>query len=720
MSTVIGIDVGGTFTDLVSYDAETGDITVAKQPTTPEAPELGVLAAVDAAPGAGLLARCSYFVHGTTVGLNALLERRGATVGLITTAGFRDVLEIRRGDRDDPYDLFWTPPPPLVPRRFRREARERIAHDGTTVSELEPADVRDAAEVFRAGGVDAVAVVLINAYANPRHELRARELLREAGFAGEVSLSHEVSGEYREYERTTTTVVDAFVRRRMGPYLHNLDRELRRRGFSGRLLVTRSGGGAFTLAEAAARPFETILSGPVAGAAATARVARVLGIRTAIVADVGGTSFDTALIEDARLPLLFQGEVQGLPLQSPWADVRSVGAGGGSVAYVDAGRLLRVGPRSAGAVPGPACYQRGGTEPTVTDAALHLGMIIPGRMSGGIVLSAERAAEALAPLAGPAGLAGTDAAAEGVVRIAAAHMAQAVRGVSVERGVDPRGSAIVAFGGAGPMFGCLLADELGVDRVVVPPNAGNFSAVGLMQADIVRSAARTLVRTLDDTTLEEIAAMASTLFDRLAERDAGGGEEAAAVGEAAGAGPGREAAGEEAAALQKAKDGEAAAVRELDLDLRYRGQEHTLTVRAEPGEDAAAIRERFATAYHRSYGHELTHPLEVVTVRSTLRVPLRGEHELVPAPPSPGEPGRKIRLWSFRRRAFVASRALPRAALTERTPGPLVVVEQTATTYVDDGFTVEAHPSGCLLISRARDAGRTGTAGTSRTETSSR
>ncbi|WP_424531910.1 hydantoinase/oxoprolinase family protein [Sphaerisporangium viridialbum] len=694
MSTVIGVDVGGTFTDLVSYDAETGEITVAKRPTTPEAPEIGVLAAVDAAAGAGLLERCSYFVHGTTVGLNALLERRGATVGLITTEGFRDVLEIRRGDRDDPYDLFWTPPPPLVPRRLRREARERIAHDGTTVRDLAPADVLAAAEVFRAEGVDAVAVVLINAYANPAHELRARDLLREAGFAGEVSLSHEVSGEYREYERTTTTVVDAFVRRRMGPYLHNLDRELHRRGFSGRLLVTRSGGGAFTLAEAAARPFETILSGPVAGAAATARVARALGIRSAVVADVGGTSFDTALIEDARLPLLFQGEVEGLPLQSPWADVRSVGAGGGSVAYVDVGGLLRVGPRSAGAVPGPACYQRGGAEPTVTDAALHLGMIIPGPMSGGVVLSAERAAEALKPLAGPSGLAGTDAVAEGVVRIAAAHMAQAVRGVSVDRGADPRSAAIVAFGGAGPLFGCLLADELGVDQVVVPPNAGNFSAVGLMQADIVRSAARTLVRALDDAGLEEIAGTAATLFARLAERDG-----AAAVPEDA---------------------EEAVAVRELDLDLRYRGQEHTLTVRAEPGDDAAMIRERFATAYHRSYGHELTDPLEVVTVRATLRVPMRAEHELVPAPPAEEEPGREIRLWSFRRRAFAATRAVPRAALAGPAEGPLVLVEPTATTYVDEGFTVEAHPSGCLLISRNAPSGIAAAEGAARTEASSR
>ncbi|WP_055480742.1 hydantoinase/oxoprolinase family protein [Sphaerimonospora mesophila] len=674
MTTVIGVDVGGTFTDLVLHDAATGDIRVAKRPTTPRAPELGVLAAVDAAAPAELLARCAHFVHGTTVGLNALLEstgprRCGAVVGLITTAGFRDVLEIRRGDRDDPYDLFWTPPPPIVPRRLRVEVAERVAADGGVVRELDPADVRRAARLFQAEGVDAVAVVLINSYADPRHELLVARTLRGAGFTGPISLSHEISGEYREYERTCTTVVDALVRHRMGPYLHNLDRELRARGFTGRLLVTRSGGGALTLDEAVARPFETILSGPVAGAVATARLSAALGVGTAIAADVGGTSFDTALIEDGRLPLLFQGEVVGLPLQSPWVDVRSVGAGGGSIAYVDSGGLLRVGPRSAGADPGPTCYLRGGTEPTVTDAALHLGMIPAGHISGGISLSAETAALALAPLAEPltppagtAGIEGVDAAAEGVIRIASAHMAQAVRGVTVERGVDPRGAAIVAFGGAGPLFGCLLADELDVDTVIVPPNAGNFSAVGLVQADIVRSAARTLVRPLDGETLPMIERLAEALFERMAADDA---------------------------------------VREVDLDLRHRGQEHTLTIPMRPGrDDVADITARFSDAYHRTFGHRLPDPLEVVTVRATTRVVLDADRPPVPAPATGDAARGTTRLWSFRRRAWTEAPVLRRAAVDGPIEGPALVLEPTATTYLDAGFTAEAHPSGCLMIKR--------------------
>ncbi|MCT9932515.1 hydantoinase/oxoprolinase family protein [Planotetraspora sp. A-T 1434] len=674
MTTVIGVDVGGTFTDLVLHDAATGEIRVAKQPTTPAAPELGVLAAVDAAVPAELLARCDHFVHGTTVGLNALLERPlsrekgGAAVGLITTAGFRDVLEIRRGDRDDPYDLFWTPPPPLVPRRLRAEVAERVAADGSVVRELDPETVRQAARLFAAEGVDAVAIVLVNSYANPAHEALAAGLLREAGFDGPISLSHEVSGEYREYERTCTTVVDAFVRHRMGPYLHNLNRELRARGFGGGLLVTRSGGGALTLSEAAARPFETILSGPVAGAVATARLSATLGLRTAVAADVGGTSFDTALIEDGRLPLLFQGEVVGLPLQSPWVDVRSVGAGGGSIAYADSGGLLRVGPRSAGADPGPVSYRRGGAEATVTDAALHLGMIPAGHISGGISLSPGKAAEALAPLAGPTGIDGTDAVAEGVIRIAAAHMAQAVRGVTVERGVDPRGTAIVAFGGAGPLFGCLLADELDVDTVVIPPNAGNFSAVGLVQADIVRSAARTLVRALDEEALPVIERLAASLFERLAGSDAPPG---------------------------------AGAVREVDLDLRHRGQEHTLTIPLRLGDDdVAAVGARFSGAYHRTFGHELPDPLEVVTVRATSRVVLDDEHPLVPAPPAGATPLGTTRLWSFRERAHADAPVVPREGLAGPMEGPLLVIEPTATTYVDAGFAVEAHPSGCLIITR--------------------
>src|SRR5262245_46194829 len=399
MATRVGVDVGGTFTDLIFYDDLSGDVRVAKEPTTPPAPEEGVVKAVQTAVPQELLRSTRYFLHGTTSGLNALLERKGAVVGMLATRGFRDVLEIRRGDRDEMYNLFWSPPPPLVPRRLRLPVTERIRADGTVHIPLEEIDIERAVEVFREEGVDCVAVAFINSYANPEHELQAERTLRRLGFTGDVSLSHQVSGEYREYERTCTTVIDAYVRPRMTAYLRRLGERLAAIGLDGELLVTRSGGGSMTFAEAEQRPFETIQSGPVAGAEGGAELARNLGLGDVITADVGATSCDTSLITDGRPAVLFEGKVVGLPLQTPWVDVRSIGAGGGSIAYVDVGGLLRVGPQSAGADPGPASYRRGGTRPTVTDAALTLGMLAEGELAGEIRLGLDEARDALAPLA---------------------------------------------------------------------------------------------------------------------------------------------------------------------------------------------------------------------------------------------------------------------------------------------------------------------------------
>ena len=383
MATRIGVDIGGTFTDLIYYDDVSGESLVAKVPTTPDNPDEGVVTAIGQAVPADRVKAAEYFLHGTTVGINALLQRRGAVVGLLATEGFRDILEIRRGDREEMYNLFWTPPPPLVPRRLRRPVKERVRANGEIHIAQETADVREALSVFESEDVDAIAIAYMNAYANPVHEIEAERELRAAGFEGEISVSHRVSGEYREYERTTTTVIDAFVRPRMIHYLRRLDEELANVGFVGRLLITRSGGGSMTFAEAEERPFETIMSGPVAGAEGAGELARSLGIDNLITADVGGTSFDTCLVSGGRPQLMYEGMVVGLPVQTPWVDVRSIGAGGGSIAYIDVGGLLQVGPQSAGADPGPASYGRGGTEPTVTDCALSLGMLGEGKLASG-------------------------------------------------------------------------------------------------------------------------------------------------------------------------------------------------------------------------------------------------------------------------------------------------------------------------------------------------
>jgi N-methylhydantoinase A len=672
----VGVDVGGTFTDLIVRDDETGAVLVGKELSSPGAPEDGVLRAIGATLTDGELASSAAFVHGTTVGLNALLERRGATVGMLATRGFRDVLEVRRGDRGDPYDLFWTPPAPLVPRRLRRPVRERVRADGSVHVALEAGDVADALAIFRAEGVDAVAVAFMNAYANPIHELEAERLLRAGGFDGEISLSHRVSGEYREYERTCTTVVDAFVRRRMGGYLRRLEDRLAERGFGGASFMTRSGGGAMTFAEAADRPFETITSGPVAGVAATVALARDLDLDgDLIAADVGGTSFDTCLIADGRAPVLFQGEIVGLPLQAPWVDVRSIGAGGGSIAFIDAGDLLRVGPRSAGASPGPACYGRGGTEPTVTDAALALGMLADGAIAGDVTLSREAAGEALATLAGTRSLPTVDDVARGILQIASAHMADAIRGITVEQGRDPRRATIVAFGGAGGIFGTLLADELGVDRLVVPVHAGNFSAWGLLGVDLAQTASRTQITPLRDGAL---VAAQPLVRELLAELDG-----------------------------RPRPDGDRAV--EIHVDVRYVGQEHSLTVAAPQNANGLAagaeleLRDRFADAYSRTFGHTMDEAVEIVAFRVTATTALPKGAAPATNPVSRDGGGDDDRsAWSFTRGERCAFAVVDRGTLApgNELAGPAIVHEPTATTYLDAGFAARVHEHGHLIVER--------------------
>jgi N-methylhydantoinase A len=682
----VGVDVGGTFTDLIVRDEATGEVLVGKVLSSPGAPEDGVLQAIGRTFPDGGLDQASAFVHGTTVGLNALLERRGATVGLLATRGFRDVLEVRRGDRDDPYDLFWSPPPPLVPRRLRRPVTERVRADGAVHVPLDHDDVRAALAALEAEGVDAIAIAFLNAYANPAHELEAERLLREAGFDGEISLSFRVSGEYREYERTCTTVVDAFVRSRMGGYLRRLEERLGDQGFGAACFMTRSGGGAMTFEEAADRPFETIMSGPVAGVAATAALAAEIGMDgDLIAADVGGTSFDTCLVADGRPPVLYEGQIVGLPLQTPWVDVRSIGAGGGSIASVDAGGLLRVGPRSAGATPGPACYGRGGTEPTVTDAALALGMLADATIAGDVRLDRDLAERALATLAAPAGLGDAEDVARGVLRIASAHMAEAIRGITIEQGRDPRAAAIVAFGGAGGIFGTLLADELGVDRLVVPVHAGNFSAWGLLGVDLAQTASRTQITPLRDGALAGARRLVAAL---LADLDA----------------------------RPRPEGGRRV---EIHLDMRYVGQEHTLTVTApQDGDTLAAgaeleLHDRFSAAYSRAFGHTMDEAVEIVAFRVSATTPLpRGSAPPFTAAADAAPPGERS-AWSFARGERCPFATVDRAALApgDVLHGPAIVHEPTATTYVDAGFVARVHAHGHLIMERTDGSAGSATAG---------
>ena len=671
MATRIGVDIGGTFTDLVYYDEATGRTAEGKVSTVPHAPEQGVVDAVRRHVPQAVIDTAELFLHGTTVGLNALLERRGATVGLLTTEGFRDVLEIRRGDRAEMYNLFWRQPQPLVPRERRLGVAERLLADGSVHRPLDPNSVLSAYRDLAARSVDSIAVCLMHAYANPTHELAVERVLRNAGFAGGISLSHRVSGEYREYERTSTTVIDAFVRGRMANYLRRLERSLRELGFTGTCLITRSGGGSMTFAEAETRPFETIMSGPVAGAQGASELARMLDVEAMLTADVGGTSFDTALILNGWPQVLYEGVIDGMPVQTPWVDVRSIGAGGGSIAYVDPGGLMRVGPLSAGADPGPAAYGRGGTAPTLTDAALHLGMLGHGELASGIRLDRDRASAALESVGGRIAL-DADATARGILRIAAASMANAMREVSVEQGLDPRGMTLLPFGGAGPLMATLLADELGMTRIVVPPLAGNFSAWGLLGADMVQSAARTRVMKLTDDNLATASVILGELFGQVAERDG---------------------------------DVPRQSIRSARLDLRYHGQEHWISIDVpiegtRVSASAREIADAFTAEYERTFGGAMAEAVEIVSTRATMRLPLprRGAG----ARPVPGVSNSDSRVaHSFGSDRQLVFTIVPRHSIGEALHGPAIITESTATFYLDAGWRAEVGAHGELLATRS-------------------
>ena len=686
MSTRIGADIGGTFTDLIYYDENSGNISVVKVPSVTQHPEQGCMNALSHAAITDKLASVAYFLHGTTVALNALLERQGAVVGLLTTRGFRDVLELRRGDREEIYNLFWKPPLPLVPRRLRLEVDERVTAAGDIAIPLDKEGISAALSVFRQEGVTSIAIVFINSYANHAHEMEAEKELRKLGFTGEISASYMISGEYREYERTTTTVIDAFVRAQMSAYLRRLSDRLYERGFRGDALLTRSGGGSLTFAEAEQRPFETLMSGPVAGVEAAAELSRRYALTGVITADVGGTSFDTSLIVNGRKQLMYAGRVKGFPVQAPWVDVRSIGAGGGSIAYIDGGGLLRVGPQSAGANPGPACYGYGGDKPTVTDAAFLLGMLGEGKLTSGLKLDAVKASQAIQPLAEILGYP-IDRTAQGILSIAAASMADSIREITIEKGEDPRDMSLLVFGGAGPLMGTLLARELDIANIIVPQIAGGFSAWGLMISDLVRTAARTNIMKLSSGCIDRIKQTAAELFLQLQKRRQ-----------------------QTISGLRGISETGASVIRELGLDMRYSGQDHTLTVNiatpsGSPEIGYADLMEKYAKEYERAFAAPVDDEVEVVTIRAT-------EYQRLPSLPgnisyasntgsTPGS-GSSISVYSFSQDTRIPFNVLDRAQLSvgETVTEPAIIHEETATTYLDAGYHATSDAAGSLIITK--------------------
>ncbi|HJO05203.1 MAG TPA: hydantoinase/oxoprolinase family protein [Acidobacteriota bacterium] len=477
---VIGIDTGGTFTDFVLM--KDGQVRVHKEPSTPDNPAAAILVGLETLGVEGV-----EIVHGSTVATNALLERRGARTALVTTAGFEDVLEIGRQTRPAIYDLGVSKPAPLVDTDARLGLHERIDPQGGVVEPVDPESVADTVERIRQGEYDAVAICLLHAYANPAHERALLSALTD-GFTGFITASHQVVPEFREYERTSTTVVNAYVGPIMQRYLGQLAEQLS----DSPIRIMQSNGGSISLQAAQRAAIQTVLSGPAGGVVGGAEIGRLAGFPNSITFDMGGTSTDVSLCQ-GQPGRTAESSVGGLPIRLPVIDIHTVGAGGGSIAYRDPGGALKVGPRSAGAQPGPICYGRGGTEVTVTDANLFLGRLAPDHFLGGDQhLAQEPVAEVMKQLADELGMAPVELA-EGVVRVANTTMAGAIRVISVERGFDPRDFSLVSFGGAGSMHAAALARDLGIPRVIVPFAAGILSALGMLLTDIVRDYSQTLL-----------------------------------------------------------------------------------------------------------------------------------------------------------------------------------------------------------------------------------
>jgi len=655
-SCILGVDTGGTFTDFLLWDGE--NVRVFKRPSTPADPAIAIVAGLRETGFAP-----DEVVHGSTVATNAVLERRGAATAFVTTRGFRDAIVIGRQARPDIYALEPTRPEPLVPEERRFEADERVTAGGVVLKPLLREEAERVADAVARSGAESVAVCLLFSFAHPEHERLLAEALAARGLA--VSASVDVLPEYREYERMSTTTINAYVAPVMTRYLQQLERQLSSMGVR-RLRVMQSDGGSISAASAGALACRTVLSGPAGGVAGAVAVGTAAGYANLITFDMGGTSTDVSLVP-GRVLYRTDLTIDGLPVRTPAVDIHTVGAGGGSIAFVDAGGALRVGPESAGADPGPACYGRG-DRPTVTDAQLVLGRLQPDAFLGGrMTIDVEAARRAIRSLGEAAG--DLDALAAAIVRVANANMERAIRVVSVERGYDPRDFALLAFGGAGPLHSCDLAESLGIPRVIVPPHPGVLSAFGMVVADITRDYVEPILQRLDAPA--NVAAMVLAAFARMEER---GRTELRALGER----------------------GEPMV--ERSLDMRYAGQSYEVEVAA-PNDDPAGWGAAFHAAHQARYGH--SHPgrgVEIVNARVRLRLPgARAARERLPESGAPPEPLRYARVWfGHRRRTPIYARET--LAPGARIAGPAIVVQMDTTTVVNPGWTAESDAHGNLIL----------------------
>jgi N-methylhydantoinase A len=680
----LSADVGGTFTDVAAFDEATGALRLGKTLTTPQRLVTGIENGVGKA-GSRFRA-AGLFLHGTTVAINTILERKGARCALLTTLGFRDIYEIGRVNRPESYNLFFEKHAPLIDRDLRFEIMERVDAQGTVLIPLDEDQVRSLARDAVNAGVQAIAILFLHSYRNPAHEKRAKEIIEKDFPQLFVTASHELSQEYREYERTSTAAANAYVGPRVQSYLTEMESHLGDAGFGGNFLIVQSTGGLFDVDDARRSCIRMLESGPAAGVVGTKALCDSIGISNAIAFDMGGTTAKAGVIYEGHVLMtgsaLIGGYATGLPVQMPMIDIQEVGTGGGSIARVEVGNALRVGPESAGASPGPVCYGLGGTEPTITDANLILGRLGADRFLGGeMPLDLAAANKAMTDkVAAPLGLDPVEAA-EGILRIATTKMAHVVRWVTTERGLDAADFALVAYGGAGPLHASAVGRELAIGTVIIPRAPGHFSAYGMLVADLRRDFVNTWFTPLADASFPEMEEIFADM-ERRGRATVGRGQSLTGV------------------EVHRA------------ADMRYVGQEHAVTVDLPvelfQQQDRAGIKALFDAVHQTRYGFSVaTEKAEIVSLRSAVVGQMRKppfEHIAKGGAEPDAGAFRGKRPVYFASNGFVDTPTYDRPALKagNRIAGPALIEEHASTTVVHPGDTVEVDAFGDLVISIRR------------------
>jgi N-methylhydantoinase A len=669
MSYAIAVDIGGTFTDLVAYDHETQKVIYSKSPTTYDNLVDGILACFNKAQLKP--AQASIVNHGTTLVINSLIQRKGAKTALVTSRGFRDILEIARGNRPDPFDLHYQRDEPLIPRELRLEVSERMGSKGEVVTPLDTPALEKLAGEIKKLGVESVAIFFMNSYINPAHEESAAEILRELLPDTYVTFSTELTREWYEYERCSTVAANAFIGPQVSTYIRRLDGDLKQQGFGGSLFMMGSNGGLLSTDRTCRQPIGLVESGPIGGCIGAGAYAEKLGFKNLVAFDMGGTTAKCALVENGRFSVnslyYANGYVKGFPIKSAVIDIVEVGSGGGSIAWLDSQKRLHVGPQSAGSTPGPVCYGRGGVEPTITDANLVLGRLNSANFLGGemrLDLNAAQSAiaECIATPLGYGGESGMIQMADGMIAIATVIMSGAIRKISVEHGLDPRDFILFSYGGGGPLHASALAHELSIPTVVIPPEPGNFSAVGMLLADARIDTSKTFVGILDEKSVPKMAETFATL-----EKDA--------------------------AVALAGEFGTSEVFFERHAEMRYRGQRHNIKVPVTALTDNNAIRAAFERDYKRRYGHaDAKAPAEFQALHLSAFARLKQpEIARLPRAATPAETAQTRKVYIGNAGGWLDVKIFHRDALEPgfAAAGPAVIEEYGSTTLIWPGDKFE-------------------------------